>query len=71
METSVEKAVKRLQNTWDSAVYVVYQPEREDPWLIRNHTDEGLPVDIERKVARGETLTQALHNAERGDTEKF
>lgn len=47
---------------------MVYRQEWNE-WIIRNTTDEGLPVGVERKSVRAPTLEEAVEKVKQGDYE--
>lgn len=56
------RAMRDLGDEWP-LVAVSYLPGNDEPYRVKNVTDEGLPGDVERLEYRGETLGEALNEA--------
>lgn len=58
-EVSLSTELEMIGEMWGSDVYMVYRQEWNE-WVIRNTTDEGLPVGVEGKEVRAPTLEGAI-----------
>lgn len=59
----IDRKLDELADEWGQ-VYVAYYPEQdEENCIVRNQTDEGLPVGTDRKEIRRRTITAAVEAA--------
>jgi len=69
-EVPLSTELEMIGEMWGSDVYMVYRQEWNE-WIIRNTTDEGLPVGVDSKEVRASTLEEAVEKIKQGEYDTY